>query len=78
MGPQSLPRVAGAIVTSVVLVLLAYEADHALRTQLARVRAPAGSTSGTGCSGCRCGAVRPPASASVRCWPQPSAPPRCG
>jgi hypothetical protein len=38
MGPQSLPRVAGAIVTSIVLVLLAHEADQALRTQLARVR----------------------------------------
>jgi hypothetical protein len=38
MGPQALPRVAGAILTSIVLVLLAHEADQALRTQLARVR----------------------------------------
>jgi len=38
MGPQALPRVAGAILTSILLVLLAHEADQALRTQLARVR----------------------------------------
>jgi len=38
LGPQALPRVAGAIVTSILLVLLAHEADQALRRQLARVR----------------------------------------
>jgi hypothetical protein len=38
MGPQALPRVAGAILTSIALVLLAHEADQALRTQQARVR----------------------------------------
>ncbi|WP_075793738.1 hypothetical protein [Massilia putida] len=38
MGPQALPRVAGAILTSILLVLLAHEADQALRTRLARVR----------------------------------------
>jgi hypothetical protein len=38
MGPQALPRVAGAILTSILLVLLAHEADQALRTQFARVR----------------------------------------
>ncbi|PQO91909.1 hypothetical protein C5614_25320 [Massilia phosphatilytica] len=38
LGPQALPRVAGAIVTSILLVLLAHEADQALRNQLARVR----------------------------------------
>ncbi len=38
LGPQALPRVAGAILTSILLVLLAHEADQALRTQLARVR----------------------------------------
>jgi hypothetical protein len=38
MGPQAMPRVAGAIVTSILLVLLAHEADQALRAQLARVR----------------------------------------
>jgi len=38
LGPQTLPRVAGAIVTSILLVLLAHEADQALRSQLARVR----------------------------------------
>jgi hypothetical protein len=38
MGPQALPRVAGAILTSILLVLLTHEADQALRTQLARVR----------------------------------------
>ena len=38
MGPQALPRAFGAILTSVLLVLLVHEADQALRTQLARVR----------------------------------------
>jgi hypothetical protein len=38
MGPQPMPRVFGAILTSVLLVLLVHEADQALRTQLARVR----------------------------------------
>jgi hypothetical protein len=38
MGPQALPRVFGAILTSILLVLLVHEADQALRTQLARVR----------------------------------------
>jgi hypothetical protein len=42
-GPQALPRVAGAILTSILLVLLAHEADQALRTQLARVRLLAAS-----------------------------------
>jgi hypothetical protein len=37
MGPQALPRVAGAILTSILLVLLVHEADQALRTQLTRV-----------------------------------------
>lgn len=38
MGPQALPRMAGAIATSILLVLLAHEADQALRAQSARVR----------------------------------------
>ena len=38
LGPQALPRVAGAILTSILQVLLAHEADQALRNQLARVR----------------------------------------
>jgi hypothetical protein len=38
VGPQALPRVAGAILTSILLVLLAHDADQALRTRLARVR----------------------------------------
>jgi hypothetical protein len=38
MGPQALPRVFGAILTSILLVLLVHEADQALRTQLMRVR----------------------------------------
>jgi hypothetical protein len=42
-GPQALPRVAGAILTSILLVLLAHDADQALRAQLARVRVPAAS-----------------------------------
>jgi len=38
LGPQALPRVAGAILTSILLVLFAHEADQALRDQFARVR----------------------------------------
>ena len=38
MGPRSLPRALGAVLTSILLVLLVHEADQALRTQLARVR----------------------------------------
>jgi hypothetical protein len=40
-GPHALPRAFGAVLTSVLLVLLAHEADQALRAQLARVRVPA-------------------------------------
>ena len=38
MGPQALPRALGAVLTSILLVLLVHEADQAQRTQLARVR----------------------------------------
>ncbi|WP_322402412.1 hypothetical protein [Massilia luteola] len=41
MGPQAMPRVLGAVLTSILLVLLVHDADQALRTQLARVRVPA-------------------------------------
>lgn len=42
-GPAFLPRVAGAIMASILLVLLAHDADTALRTQAARVRGVAGA-----------------------------------
>jgi hypothetical protein len=38
LGPPALPRMAGAILTSILLVLLAHEADQAMRTQLARMQ----------------------------------------
>ena len=38
-GPLLLPRVVGAVLASVLLVLLVHEADDALRTQLARLHA---------------------------------------
>jgi hypothetical protein len=38
MGPQSIPRALGAVLTSILLVLLVHEADQAQRTQQARVR----------------------------------------
>jgi hypothetical protein len=38
MGPQAMPRALGAVLTSILLVLLVHDADQALRTQLARVR----------------------------------------
>lgn len=40
-GPAVLPRAAGAILTSVLLVLFVHDADDALRTQLARLRSAA-------------------------------------
>lgn len=41
MGLQTMPRALGAVLTSILLVLLVHDADQALRTQLARVCVPA-------------------------------------